>query len=325
MRRNLTILLWATVVLLALLCPFFLPRYQLYLLAEVMLYAIYAISYYLLLGQTGILSFGHAAYFGLGAYTTALCLIHLPVMPVLASIFAGSLCGLLGGLLVGAFLLRLSKFYLALGTLAFAQLLWAIAWTWRGLTGGDDGLIGWAGHKIAFPFLGSLGISNMLVLYYLILCFSVGAILLCWFFTRTPLGNTLACLKSNSDRAQFLGTNIYQAKFILFGYSAFIAALSGSLYTLLTKMVSPKVFDMETSFDVVVISVIGGYTKFAGPILGSFLYVYLREYLAEVTARWQLIMGIIFISIVLYYPDGLIQLFESGFKRINRSLRQSNA
>ena len=143
------------------------PKYQVYLLEEIMIYAIYAISYYLLLGQTGILSFGHAAHFGLGAYATALCLIHLPAIPVLASIVIGSLCGLLGGLILGSFLLRLSKFYLALGTLAFSQLIWAIAWKWRGLTGGDDGLIGWGSREISFPLLGSFGINNVIFLYYL--------------------------------------------------------------------------------------------------------------------------------------------------------------
>lgn len=305
--------LLATILIL---CPLFVPRYQVYLIIQCLIYSVFGASYYLLLGQTGLLSFGHAAYFGIGAYTTALCLIHFPACPVLISILIGSVSGLLAGLTIGAFLIRLSNIYLALGTLAFSQLIWAVVWKWRPVTGGDDGLVGWSSRQIILPLLGSFAINNVTFLYYVILPLAALAIYLCWLFTRTPLGNTLATLRVNPGRAQFLGINVYLAKFIVFGFSAFIAALSGSMHSILVKMVTPRILDIRANFDVVIICILGGYSRFLGPIIGSFVYVFLHEYLAILTSRWQLIMGSLFTLIVLFYPNGLMQLVDSFSKKM---------
>ena len=304
--------------------PFIVSMFQVYLLTEIMIFTVFAVSFYLILGQTGLLSFGHAAYFGIGAYITALCLIHLPWCPVLMAVLLGSLSGLMGGLIIGSLLLRLSKIYFALATLAFSQMIWAIAWKWRDLTGGDDGLIGWSSREIAFPLLGDFSLSDVLFLYYLICIISACAILLCWLFTQTPLGNTLASLRSNPERAQFLGVNVYLAKFILFGFSGLIAGLSGSLYTVFEKLVSPKVFDIYTSFDVLIVSVLGGYSNFVGPIIGTLVYIYLGEYISGITARWQLIMGGLFVVIVLYYPNGLVELLGASSAKIDKFFRKRN-
>ena len=302
--------------------PLVASRYQVFLFIQAMIYAVFCTSYYLLLGQTGLLSFGHAAYFGIGAYSTALCLIHFPTCPVLISIFIGSMSGLLAGLIIGAFLVRLSKIYLALGTLAFSQLIWAVAWKWRPVTGGDDGLTGWTYRKIALPLLGPFTINNITFLYYVIVPFAVIAIWICWLFIRTPLGNTLASIRVNQGRAQFLGINVYLAKFIVFGFSAFIAALSGSMHSILVKMVTPRIVDIYASFDVVIMSILGGYSRFLGPIIGSFVYVFLQEYLAMLTSRWQLIMGGVFTLIVLFCPNGLMQLAEVFSKKMRSALRE---
>lgn len=300
----------AILVIALALAPLIISDFFVYLVSQVIIFSVFGVSFYLLLGHTGLLSFGHAAYFGIGAYTTALCLIHLPRCPVLLSILVGSLSALVGGLIVASFILRLTKIYFALATLAFGQMIWALAWKWRGLTGGDDGLVGWTNREIFLPLLGQYSISHLDFLYYLICTFSVASIVACWLFTKTPLGNSLASLKSNPDRAQFLGVNVYLAKYIVFSFSALIAGIAGSLYALFDKMVSPHVADMFMSFDVVIISVIGGYSSFIGPIIGSFFYICMGEYLSSLTEKWELIMGGLFILIILFYPNGLAGMFK---------------
>ena len=291
--------------------PHIVGKFHVYLMMEIIIFSLLCVSYYLLLGHTGLLSFGHAAYFGIGAYCTTLLLVHFPHISIFIAILAGGILSLLSGLIIGLMLLRLTRIYFSLATLAFGQMVWAIAWKWRSLTGGDDGLVSRSAREILIPLLGHFELSNQVFLYYLILVISSASILLCWLFTKTPLGNTLASLKSNANRIQFLGVNIYLSKLILFGFCGFFAGISGSLFVLVTKMVSPGLLDMFMSFDVVIMSVLGGYSNFFGPVVGSFIYVYLMEYLSSFTDKWQLIMGAFFIVLILYCPNGLVGILKS--------------
>lgn len=302
-------------ILIALL-PLMLGKFHVYLLTEVMIYAILGASFYLLLGHTGFLSLGHAAYFGLGGYITAFCLYYAPAIPLPIAILAGALAGLLSGLIIGAMLLRLTKIYYSFATLAFSQMLWASAWKWRSLTGGDDGLTGWSSRQVVLPFLGTFGLSDVNFIYYLVFLVALASILLCWYFIKTPLGNTLASIKSNANRAGFLGINTAMAKLTLFAFSGLIAGIAGSLFILFKKMASPNFLDMFTSFDVVVLSVVGGYSSFAGPLVGSFIHVYMVEYLSSYTERWQLIMGLFFMMVILFFSGGIVGLLRRLFAKI---------
>jgi branched-chain amino acid transport system permease protein len=305
------------ILVLVILYPQFAGKFNIYLLTEIMIYSMLGLSYYLLLGHTGLLSMGHAAYFGIGGYTTALFLHQMPRLPVPLTLLFGAISGLLAGLLIGSMVLRLTKIYFSFATLAFGQMVWAIAWKWRGLTGGDDGLTGWSAREFVVPFLGRFSLTHVTFLYYFVFFITVLTIGVCWYFTRTPLGNTLAAVKSNPTRINFLGINISVAKLMLFGFTGLIAGLSGSLFILFKKMVAPNFLDMFMSFDVVIMSVIGGYSSFLGPIIGSFVYVYMVEYLSAVTDRWQLIMGVFFMLLVLFYPKGMVGMFKHLFKKRN--------
>ncbi len=316
MKRSYKIAYIALAVLLMSLFPVVATKFYKYMLIEIMIFAILAVSYYLLLGHSGLLSVGHAAYFGVGVYCTALALIHLPNLPVPLAMLVGMVCGLLAGLIIGSLLLRLNKIYFTFATLAFCQMLWAIAWKARGITGGDDGLSGWSSRRISLPLLGSYSLNNLTFLYYFVAVFTVLSIAACWLFTRTPLGNTLSSLKSNTQRLDFMGVNINAAKLMVFSFSAMIAALAGSLFVLFKKMASPDFIDMFLSFDVVVMNVIGGYTTFVGPIVGSAVYVFLVEYLSSFFERWQLILGAFFVCLLLYYPGGVMGLFKQVAQRI---------
>ncbi len=280
MRRNLKYGPLILVLLIAFLFPFGASKFQTYLMTQAVIFSILAISYYLLLGHTGLLSFGHAAFFGVGAYAAALSLLHLnPETPVLFAILVGAFSGMICGLIFGIIVLRLTKIYLAFATLALSQMIWAIAWKWRDLTGGDDGLTDWSARTVSIPLAGQFALTDVTFLYYFVLLFAVFSIALCWHFAKTPLGNTLSGIKINPHRMGFLGVNVNSAKLIVFTFSGLIAGLSGALFILMKKMVSPHFLDMSMSFDVLIISVIGGYASFMGPIIGSFIYVYLVEYL----------------------------------------------
>jgi ABC-type branched-subunit amino acid transport system permease subunit len=174
----------------AALCPLIVGKFNTYLLTEVMIFSIFGASLYLLFGHTGLLSFGHAAYFGVGAYTTALCLLHLPGLPLLFALFIGGASGLLAGLLIGSMLLRLQKIYFSFGTLAFSQMIWAIAWKWRSVTGGDDGLTGWSSRMVDIPLVGQFALRNVSFLYYLVFSVAAICILLCWFYEDTTRKHT---------------------------------------------------------------------------------------------------------------------------------------
>ncbi|MEW6666126.1 MAG: branched-chain amino acid ABC transporter permease [Thermodesulfobacteriota bacterium] len=304
------------VLILAILYPLIAGKFHIYLLTEIMIFSMLGLSYYLLLGHTGLLSMGHAAFFGIGGYVTALLLLAMPGLPISLTLLAGALSGLLAGFIIGSMVLRLTKIYFAFATLALGQMVWAIAWKWRALTGGDDGLTGWSGREFVIPFLGRFGLSNAVFLYYIVLLATVFTIAICWYFLKTPLGNTLAAFKSNPDRIHFLGINVSLAKLLLFGLTGLIAGFSGSLFILFKKMVVPNFLDMFMSTDVVIMSVLGGYSNFVGPIVGSFVYVCMVEYLSSITDRWQLIMGLLFILLILFYPKGIMGIFNQFSKRL---------
>jgi branched-chain amino acid transport system permease protein len=319
MKQNLKYASILLVVLLAILLPLVMSKFQIYLVTQVIIYSILGVSYYLLLGHTGLLSFGHAAFFGVGAYAAALSLLHIagPDTPILLAILVGALAGMLCGLLFGLIVLRLTKIYLAFATLALSQMIWAVAWKWRDLTGGDDGLTGWAARTVSMPLIGQFALTNVTFSYYFVFFFAVLSIALSWHFTKTPLGNTLAGIKVNSHRMGFLGVNVNKAKLMVFTFSGLIAGLSGALFILMKKMVSPHFLDMSTSFDVLIISVIGGYASFMGPIIGAFIYVYLVEYLSSFTERWQLLVGAFFVLLLLFYPKGVAGIIGNALRKVS--------
>jgi branched-chain amino acid transport system permease protein len=313
------------ILILALLFPLAAKKFHIYMLTEIMIYSIWGLSFYLLLGHTGLLSMGHAASFGIGGYTTAIFLRLMPNLPLSLALIFGAVSGLLAGLIIGSMVLRLTKLYFSFATLAFSQMIWAIAWKWRGLTGGDDGLTGWSGREFVIPFLGRFSLTNVSFLYYFVLVMTVFSVVVCWYFTKTPLGNTLSAVKSNPHRVNYLGIKISSAKLMLFAFSGLIAGLSGALFILFKKMVAPNFLDMFMSFDVVVVSVIGGYSSFIGPIIGSFVYVYMVEYLSSITDRWQLIMGVFFMLLVLFYPKGIVGIINRFTKKLFSPSRETTS
>jgi branched-chain amino acid transport system permease protein len=260
----------------------------------------------MLLNEGGMFSFGHAAYFGLGAYGSVLGWIHIKGLSFMSGVLLGGLLAGLVGLILGAFLVRMSGTYFALLTFAFNQLIWAIAWKWRDVTGGDDGL-----GKFPKPDLLGISMKDPANFYYVSVIIIGICLFICWYFTKTPLGNVVMSIKSNEERAKFIGFNVNASKMIFLTILGFFAGISGALFAQFQEFISTTTIDMGMSTNVLFMAFIGGIGYFWGPVIGSGIFVYLSEYLSSFTDRWEFFFGLIFVSIVIFAPQGLMGIIRT--------------
>lgn len=309
---------WGFSICLALasILPWILPPYQLRLVTEALIFSLYAVSYNLLLGYGGLLSFGHAMFFGVGAFATAVVINGIDGIPLLAAMAMAAGITALVGLIVGLLLLRVSGTPFALLTLAFNALFFAIAVKWNTVTGGDDGLSVFAPAMNLGPF--SLDPSNGAQMYYLTLAVIGSAIVFCWHFTRTAMGQSVLLIRENEGRMRFLGYNTNAARLNLFVITSCLAGLAGSFYTIFNSFVSLDAINIEMSTKVLLMTFIGGAGSFAGPIVGAYFYTFVQDFLSDLTANWPLIMGVLFIIMVLYAPGGLSGLAKSLSERFTQ-------
>jgi len=294
--------------------PFVARPYQVSLLTEIIIFSLYAVSYNLLLGFGGLLSFGHGMFLGVAAFTTGAALQRLPGLPFFGAVFLGTLMATLVGLGLGCLLLRHKGAYYALLTLAFNALFYAIAIKWQAVTGGDDGLpIKRPNIHLGFV---QLPMADVTVFYYVTLVVIGCAVLFCWYFTRTAMGKTVLLLRENEERMQFIGYNPAVSRMILFTLTASFAGLSGSFYALFFKFVGVDAIGIDMTTTALLMTFIGGTKHFFGPVLGAGFYIYFQNFLSNVTDRWPLFMGLLFVLLVLFVPRGLSGLVQSLVARL---------
>lgn len=274
------------------------------LLTEMVIFAIFAIGFNLLLGYSGILSFGHAAFFGLAGYVMGLILIHWQV-PLLTAMAAGVLVSGATALLIGLLIIRKSGIYFAMLTIAFGQMFFFVASRWRNLTGGEDGLTGIPREVIEFPLGLNLSIADPLRFYYLVavLCLVMAAA--AWKITHSHFGLVLKAIRENEVRTEAVGYDVRRYKLAAFVISALYAAVAGTLYGLFLRYMFPQTLDWVRSGQVVIMTLVGGLGTFFGPIVGAALIVYLNNLISFYTKFWQLMMGLIFVIFVLLFPRGI--------------------
>ena len=286
--------------------PVILKQYHLNMLTEIIIFSLYAVSYNLLLGYAGLLSFGHAAFFGLGAFVTAIAIINIPGISLWNVVLIGIAATVVAGFVLGGLLLRHKGSYFALLTMAFNALLYAVATKWHSVTGGDDGL------SITRPDLNlgftSIPLNSLTNFYYLTLVIMGAAIVFCWYFTHTAMGKTVVLMRENEDRMKFLGYNTNISRLILFTFTGAIAGLAGVFYTFHFQFVSISAISIDMTTAVLLMAFVGGTKTFWGPILGAFVYIILQNYLSNITDRWPLVMGFIFVFMVLFVPGGLSEV-----------------
>ena len=287
-------LLLAVVAALALV-PVFSGGYALVLLTDVLVFALFAVSLHFLLGPGGMVSFGHAAYFGLGAYGAALLVLRAE-LPMEAALLLGPLAALAGAALFGWFCVRLSGIYLAMLTLAFAQIVWSIAFQWDTLSGGSNGLIGiwpasWLGSRTAY-YLATL----------LLCALAIAAV---WRLIGSPFGHALRASRDSPLRASSIGIDVRAQQWTAFIIAGAFAGLAGSLYAFSKGSISPETLSVPRSVDALVMVLLGGVQTVTGPVWGAALFTWLEDAVSRDVAYWRAAIGAVILLLVLAFPIGV--------------------
>jgi branched-chain amino acid transport system permease protein len=279
------------------------------LASRVVVMALAAMALNFLLGYTGTLSFGHAAYFGVGAYGVGMTLKYLTPSTGLGMLI-GMAAGTLAAAAIGALIVRLRGVYFAMVTIAFGQVFYFIAFRWNTVTGGDDGLTGWRRQPLDLAGI-RVDIQNHdTAFYYLALvCFavSVGAMAL---LLRSPFGRTLQAIRENERRARFLGIAVERHLWLSFVISCAFVSLAGTLYALLNNFTDPRALRWDMSGNFVIMAVLGGMRSFWGPLIGAAVFVVLQDYVSSHTQNWMSVVGLIFVLVVLFFPRGVLGLLQ---------------
>jgi branched-chain amino acid transport system permease protein len=307
-RRWLRLLvIWA--VLLAV--PFWLPLVGGYtaLAGRVLVLGLAAMSFNILLGFTGVMSFGHAAYFGLGAYGAGLTLKFLAASTPLAMLMGVLLGGGLGALF-GLLIVRRRGVYFAMVTVAFGQVAFYVAYSWNDFTGGYDGLRGFSRAPLNLGFTMIDITNNSTAFYYFLLVVFAVAVGLRALLLASPFGRTLLAIRENERRARFLGIPIERHIWLSFSISCCFTALAGSLYALLNNFADPMGLHYSLSGEIVIMTVMGGMRAFWGPLLGAAVFVVLQDYISSMTVNWMSFIGLIFVLVVLFFPRGLLGMLQ---------------
>ncbi len=307
----------AITALVLIILPFVLEKgfseYYLYLATKIMVWALFAMSFNLALGYGGMMSFGHAAFFGIGAYTCSLLLVKtscpLPLAFVIAPFVAAG-----AGVIIGFFSVRIKGvFYFATITLSFAQLAYILAFKWRSFTFGDDGIQG-----IPIPALISTD-ETYINYYFFALIIIVICIYVLWKIVKSPFGLMLRSLRENPERATFVGMKVENYRLIAFVISAFFSGIAGVLYAFLETAISPDILFWSMSGEVILMGLLGGMHIFLGPALGATIMVLLNSFITSYTEYWGMVLGIALILIVLFFPKGvgglMLEQYQKWMKR----------
>ncbi|MEO8132777.1 MAG: branched-chain amino acid ABC transporter permease [Betaproteobacteria bacterium] len=304
---------WPMLLTFALLAstPLWLTRVGLYqyLALEIMIWMLFALGYNLLLGYTGLPSFGHGAFFGVGAYVFGL--LQFRVFPNLWLCLLGAILAtaLIGGL-VGLFLSHRRGIYYALLTIAFGQVFWFVAIKWHSVTGGEDGLLNIKRLAADFGFV-SFGLSGNQALFYFALVIFCVVVIGLWRLIHSPFGRVIQAIKQNETRAAFVGYNVWLYKWLAFVLSCAISGLAGALFSMAQQGAYPNVMSLHASGLVVMMVLIGGgLVSFWGPVLGALFFILARDLLGAYTETWLLWYGLLFMAMVLWKPEGLAGIWQ---------------
>ena len=282
--------------------PWVLARHQLSILTDLLIFGLFALSLDLMMGYTGMVSFGHAAYFGLGAYGSALILIHFE-QPVPVGLLAGALLAGVVAAPVGYLSTRATGIYFAMLTLAFAQLVYTVAYKWRDLTGGSDGIAGvpkttlfWGGPSLAAPR----------AFYFLVAACVVLSLLACRALVRSPFGRALVAIRENERRFTSLGRDPRPFKMVVFVIAAVFAGLAGALFAPFRGFASPEVMFWVLSGQGLMMVIMGGIGTLVGPVLGAMMFILIQEIISSYTEHWMIFTGAVFVLMVIFLPGGLV-------------------
>lgn len=291
-----------------LLLPLVARDYVLYLAIQIAILSLFALGFNLLFGYTGLLSFGQAGFFAVGAYACAKILIWLPSLPL--GILGGTIAAAVTALVLGVLSVRHTRIYFSMLTLAFGMMIFSIVWKWRGFTGGDDGLVGIPRAPLAIPGLLSVSVSTMNRYYYVVLAVTLVAIYVLYRVVRSPLGLALRAIRDSEQRAAFAGISVTAYRLIAFTIAGLYAGLAGSLLPPLENTVTPPIAHWSTSAEPVLATLLGGIHAFAGPIIGAALLIILRDIIVRFTLHWSIFLGAAVIVLVMGFRGGIARIAD---------------
>lgn len=290
--------------------PFWLPAIHSYtdLGSQVLVFALAAMGTNLILGFTGGLALGQAAYFGLGTYGVGLTLRYWSHSVWLALLIGVVVAGIAAAL-VGPLVMHRRGIYFAMITIAFGQMFYFIAVRWNGFTGGEDGLSGF--HRQPLYFFGhELSLHSSMAFYYFALFFfAIGCIVL-YKILNSPLGHSFVAVRENQRRLEFLGVRVERLVWISFAIGGVICGLAGGLQSLLNNFTSPLNLNWILSGNFVIMCLLGGMRNFWGPFLGAVIFVVVQDYVSTITQNWMTVIGLLFILCVLFFPRGILALLQ---------------
>lgn len=293
--------------------PLFLPVYWIMIISEILIMGLMAMSFNLLLGYTGLLSFGQGAFFGIGAYTAAI-MLQSGANNIFFILVVGALMASFFSLIVGYFSVKHDEIFFAMITLGFGMLFFTIAHNWVNLTGGSDGL-----PIFNLPVLGFLGkeinFYTPLSMYYLIFSTVFFSVFVQWAVVNSPFGLILCAIRENKMRVPFVGGNVKLLRIMVFTIAGFFTGISGVLFCLFNNMATPEFMHWSFSAKPVIMSILGGSTVFLGPFFGAGIFFVLEQIFIIFTDSWMLFLGMILIPIVIFFPEGV---FGTILKKFNR-------
>jgi branched-chain amino acid transport system permease protein len=295
-----------------LLAPSFLPRFYIYFLAVIFVTALLAMSLNLCVGHGMLFQFHHGVFYGVGAYTTGLLLAKTS-LPWWLALVAGPLAAAFAGLLIGMFCIRLSRLYFGMLQISLGSLIWAIAFRWYDLTGGDDGI-----HGIPIPdFIASTTRSYYFVLMVLVIC-----LILLYLILKSPFGSTLQATRDNPERCAAVGINVRRHQLKTIVIATFFGGVAGVLFVVVEGSIFPDLLFWTLSLEIFIMCLLGGWFTFAGPILGAAFIISLRTFVGTYTEYWTLILGIILILLIFFLPEGIMGY---NYRKLFRSRTQYSA
>jgi len=314
---------WTLIVFLALLTvPFLGSRYETFLGTQIVIYSLFALSLNLLLGTTGLVSFGHVAYFGIGAYFCGILMKTLGV-PFFVAFPVAGLAAATFAFVFGFFCVRLSKIYFAMLTLAFSQIVWAVCFKWNDVTGGDQGLsdvpfpdLSWMSHM---PILGGFRIGEQF--YFLTLVLVALCVAALRRITDSPFGRMLTTIRENPERAAFIGVNVRAYELAAFTVAGGFAGFSGALFGIFNRGVYADFVFWSKSADVMIMTILGGMSYFWGPPIGAAVLTLLNQQITEITEYWPFFLGVILIVLLYGFPGGIVGAVDTLRVRLRGARR----
>ena len=297
---------WAAGLAFVIFYPHLFGAYYTNMIVGIAIFALYASSFNLLLGYTGLLSFGHAMYFGTGAYGTALALTHIDGLPLIPAIMIGLFAAIILATCLAPIVVRVSGAAFAMVHLAFGQLMFVMALKLRHITGGEDGIGGFPIPPLSIPGVFSLDMKDSTLFFYFAMAVIIGSLCLIRFLIKTPFGQVIVGIRDNSNRINYAGFRVPHSKAFMYVISGAFAGIAGSVYVLFQNLVAAyDAYHIMIHFMPVMMVMVGGVGTFIGPVLGAAVFGLLEEVVTYYTHNVGVVYGVILIFVIIYMPLGL--------------------